>query len=152
MLDPSLVLAATCRLTNVTLAELCGPKRTKGLARARRSVFWLLHRESGLTFAEIGAQLCRDPSTVWAAVTSVDARMREHEDLVNRIKVESRDTSRLPPAMQSALAARATADELRLLADALEAGEVVDIEHAKRVTDMAARTIGLARMALRGGA
>ena len=152
MLDTSRVLAVACRLANVTMLELCGPKRTKGLARARRLVCWVLYRKSNLTLAVIGKLICRDPSTVFAAVRQVDLRLAAHEDLLGRLQVEARDPSMMPLALQAAIAARSAAENLRTLATALEAGHEVDETLAQRVLDSAATTIGLANTAVRGAA
>lgn len=55
-----------CRTRRVTRDELCGRRRTKAIARARRELWWRLrnHPELHFSYEEIGRLFGRHHSTV----------------------------------------------------------------------------------------
>lgn len=67
------IIESTCRYYNIKSTQLKGPKRDASLVRARQVTMYLLKKELGLTFVEIGNVLGgRDHTTIMHGVEKVE--------------------------------------------------------------------------------
>lgn len=67
------IIESTCKYYNIKSTQLKGPKRDASLVRARQITMYLLKRELGLTFVEIGNVLGgRDHTTIMHGVEKVE--------------------------------------------------------------------------------
>ena len=89
-LQPSQVLEGTTKFFNVTLADILGPRRQKGLVLPRQIAMFLMYEECKTPFEKIGEMLGgRDHTTVMHGVDKIRVaigRDREIQRLVIEIK------------------------------------------------------------------
>jgi chromosomal replication initiator protein len=83
--SPDRILKAVCQRFEVTVADLCSPRRPQALSFARQCAMYLLRERTELSLSEIGALLGgRDHTTILHGVRKiegdlgVDSRVREH--------------------------------------------------------------------------
>lgn len=65
---PQAAILALCRKYDITVRALRGPRRDKDITLIRREVCRVLHRDVGLSMAEIGRRLNRDHTTIMHAL------------------------------------------------------------------------------------
>ena len=83
--SPDRILKAVCQHFEVTVADLCSPRRPQALSFARQSAMFLLRERTELSLSEIGVLLGgRDHTTILHGVrkitdsVAVDSRSRDH--------------------------------------------------------------------------
>ncbi len=83
--SPDRILKAICHHFEVTVADLCSPRRPQALSFARQAAMFLLRERTELSLSEIGAQLGgRDHTTILHGIRKIDevaatdSRAREH--------------------------------------------------------------------------
>ncbi|MDE2025782.1 MAG: chromosomal replication initiator protein DnaA [Patescibacteria group bacterium] len=81
------IIDSACRYYNIKPTQLKGPKRDASLVRARQITMYLLKKELGLTFVEIGNVLGgRDHTTVMHGVEKVEIMLENLPTLHNDIQ------------------------------------------------------------------
>ncbi|MGH7245673.1 MAG: chromosomal replication initiator protein DnaA [Candidatus Levyibacteriota bacterium] len=85
------IIASVCNFYNVKATQLKGPKRDASLVKARQVTMYLLKKELGLTFVEIGNSLGgRDHTTIMYGVEKVEGLVgtngRFHEEILGITK------------------------------------------------------------------
>jgi chromosomal replication initiator protein len=83
--SPDRIMKAVCQHFEVTVADLCSPRRPQALSFARQSAMFLLRERTELSLSEIGVLLGgRDHTTILHGVrkiadsVAVDSRSRDH--------------------------------------------------------------------------
>ncbi len=83
--SPDRILKAICQHFEVTVADLCSPRRPQALSFARQAAMFLLRERTELSLSEIGAQLGgRDHTTILHGIRKIDevahtdSRTRDH--------------------------------------------------------------------------
>jgi chromosomal replication initiator protein len=83
--SPDRILKAVCTRFEVTVADLCSPRRPQALSFARQCGMYLLRERTELSLSEIGALLGgRDHTTILHGIrkieetVAVDSRVRDH--------------------------------------------------------------------------
>jgi chromosomal replication initiator protein len=83
--SPDRILKAVCQHFEVTIADLCSPRRPQALSFARQSAMFLLRERTELSLSEIGVLLGgRDHTTILHGVRKIadavaaDGRSRDH--------------------------------------------------------------------------
>lgn len=69
-------------LTDVSVAEILGRRRTARIASARLLAYWVLSRHADLSYSAIGRLFDRDHSTILAGVRRHEAILRTDETAV----------------------------------------------------------------------
>ena len=83
---PEDVIRSTCTFYNIKSTQLKGPKRDASLVKARQVTMYLLKKELGLTFVEIGNMLGgRDHTTVMHGVGKVENMLTSRPGLSEEI-------------------------------------------------------------------
>ena len=83
---PEDVIRSTCTFYNIKTTQLKGPKRDASLVKARQVTMYLLKKELGLTFVEIGNMLGgRDHTTVMHGVEKVENMLTSRPGLSEEI-------------------------------------------------------------------
>ena len=73
------IVDEVCAKHNVSVTEICGEQRTRGVVAARYEVFYRLSKETGMSLAQIGRHVGeRDHTTVLYGVRKHLARMGKH--------------------------------------------------------------------------
>lgn len=83
--SPDRILKAICQHFEVTVADLCSPRRPQALSFARQAAMYLLRERTELSLSEIGGQLGgRDHTTILHGIRKIDevatsdSRVRDH--------------------------------------------------------------------------
>lgn len=83
--SPDRILKAVCNHFEVTMADICSPRRPQALSFARQAAMYLLRERTELSLSEIGALLGgRDHTTILHGIRKIeeadgsDGRVRDH--------------------------------------------------------------------------
>lgn len=68
------IIAPICRRNGVTMAEVLGYSRKRGIVRARHDAMYAVRTLTGMTLEAIGDVFHRDHTTVVHAIKAVEAR------------------------------------------------------------------------------
>lgn len=71
------IVLDVCTLSRVTIAQIKGPARHRGIVRIRQLLMWRLYRETRLSLPQIGKLLNRDHTTVLSGVRSHEGRLNQ---------------------------------------------------------------------------
>ena len=90
------LLDSVCRPNGVTREEVCGRRRTRRIARARRELWLRLRRELRMSYGEIAELFGRNHSTVLTGVRSLERGQVDSDEEVAAPEPAESGLSSLP--------------------------------------------------------